>query len=108
MVGSFPASVAAAPLNGDASTDLAVANVFTEKVNILFNDFTPVVKPPTENPPAQSAPAQSLPIQVVPPKKKCPKGKQLKKGKCVKKKCPKGKKLKRGRCVKSKPKGRRD
>lgn len=32
----------------------------------------------------------------------CPKGKQLKKGKCVKKKCPKGKKLKRGRCVKKK------
>lgn len=34
------------------------------------------------------------------PKKTCPKGKQLKKGNCVKKKCPKGKKLKRGRCVK--------
>ncbi|HSS41125.1 MAG TPA: hypothetical protein VLK37_01080 [Solirubrobacterales bacterium] len=36
------------------------------------------------------------------PKKTCPKGKQLKQGKCVVKKCPKGKKLKRGRCVKKK------
>jgi hypothetical protein len=36
------------------------------------------------------------------PPKTCPKGKQVKKGKCVAKKCPKGKKLKRGRCVKKK------
>lgn len=42
-----------------------------------------------------------------PAKKTCPKGKQLKKGKCVAKKCPKGKKLKKGRCVKKKqPKAR--
>lgn len=49
-----------------------------------------VVIPPAAAPPAP-APA---------PRKTCPKGKQLKKGKCVRKKCPKGKKLKRGRCVK--------
>ena len=52
-VGSFPTSIAAAPLNGDAGVDLAVANIFTEKVNILFNDFTPS----TENPPQKSPPA---------------------------------------------------
>jgi hypothetical protein len=51
----------------------------------------PVLTPPT-TPPA---------------KKTCPKGKQLKKGRCVAKKCPKGKKLKKGRCVKKKqPKAR--
>lgn len=51
-------------------------------------------------------PAAAIPPAVAPPvtapasRKTCPKGKQLKKGRCVRKKCPKGKKLKRGRCVK--------
>jgi len=53
-----------------------------------------------------ACPVAAVPPVVVPtspaptPKKTCPKGKQLKKGACVRKKCPKGKKLKRGRCVK--------
>lgn len=45
-------------------------------------------------------PAAAPPVPAPAPRKTCPKGKQLKKGKCVRKKCPKGKKLKRGRCVK--------
>ena len=54
----------------------------------------------TQPPPVLVAPATP------PAKKTCPKGKQLKKGKCVAK-CPKGKKLKKGRCVKRKqPKAR--
>lgn len=59
---------------------------------------TGTVTPP---PPVVTPPATP------PVKKTCPKGKQLKKGKCVAKKCPKGKKLKKGRCVKKKqPKAR--
>lgn len=111
-VGSVPISIAAAPLNDDASVDLVVANIFTEKVNILFNDFAPDTEPPTEEPPQQNPPATTppplTPPAPAPAKKTCPKGKQLKKGKCVAKKCPKGKKLKKGRCVKKKqPQGRR-
>jgi hypothetical protein len=52
-------------------------------------------------------PAPVPPIPAIAKKPSCPKGKQLKKGKCVKKTCPKGKKPKRGRCVKKKqPKAR--
>jgi hypothetical protein len=106
-VGSWPLSVAAAPLDDNASPDLAIASIFGEKVNILLNDFSP--SPPTENPPQGNPPAQ-LPVTNLPllvPPKKCAKTKQLKKGKCVPKKCPKGKKLKKnGRCVKKKPPAR--
>lgn len=48
-----------------------------------------------------------VPPVVAPPpapqtRRTCPKGKRLKKGRCVKRKCPKNKKLKKGRCVKKK------
>lgn len=65
-VGSFPTSIAAAPLNGDASLDLAVANIFTEKVNVLLNDFVPGDESPAEKPPQQTPPASTLPV-VTPP-----------------------------------------
>ncbi len=65
-VGSFPTSLAAAPLSNDGSVDLAVANIFTEKVNILFNDFTPSTEPPTGNPPQQTPPAATPPPPPVP------------------------------------------
>lgn len=103
-VGAFPIGVAVAPLDNNASPDLAIANIFGEKVNILLNDFTagpPTETPPQGNPPVQ-VPVANPPVQK-PPVTKCPKTKQLKKGKCVLKKCPKGKKLKKnGRCVKKK------
>jgi len=56
----------------------------------------------TQNPPVNTS------VPRAPERKSCPKGKQLKKGKCILKKCPKSKKLKKGRCVKKKqqPKGR--
>lgn len=58
-------------------------------------------------PVVQPTPPVVTPPTTPPAKKTCPKGKQLKKGKCVPKKCPKGKKLKKGRCVKKKqPKAR--
>lgn len=107
-VGSWPIAVAAVPLDDNTSPDLAIANVFGDKANILLNDLGST--PPTENPP-QGSPPQGTPPTKVPitnlplpnAVKKCPKTKQLKKGKCVLKKCPKGKKLKKnGRCVKKK------
>ncbi|HZO06669.1 MAG TPA: VCBS repeat-containing protein [Solirubrobacterales bacterium] len=101
-VGSWPTAIAAAPLDKNTSTDLAIANIFGDKANILLNDFS--ASPPVENPPQQ--PPVVTPPATVPPEQKvfkCPKNKQLKKGKCVLKKCPKGKKLKKnGRCVKKK------
>lgn len=60
-VGSFPTSIAAAPLNGDASVDLAVANTFGEKVNVLLNDFVPGTETPAENPPQASSPVVAPP-----------------------------------------------
>jgi len=66
-VGSFPTSIAAAPLNGDAGVDLAVANIFTEKVNVLFNDFVPGNESPAENPPQQSSPPAPSPVVTPPP-----------------------------------------
>ncbi len=74
--GDFPASVAAASLNGDANTDLAVTNGDSDNVTILLNELVPPVIPPVVTPPAATPP---------PTKKKCKKGRKLKKGKCVKK-----------------------
>jgi VCBS repeat protein len=113
-VGSFPVGVAAAPLSLDGSIDLAIASIFGEKLNVLFNDFSP--GNPTENLPGQNSSPQnplaqppllqSQPTQVA-QKKPCPKGKVRKRNACVKKKCAKGKKLKGSRCVKrTKPSAR--
>ncbi|HEX6204733.1 MAG TPA: hypothetical protein VFZ29_02890 [Solirubrobacterales bacterium] len=56
----------------------------------------------TQPPPVLAPPATP------PVRKTCPKGKQLRKGKCVAKKCPKGKKLRKGKCVAKKcPKGKK-
>lgn len=57
---------------------------------------------------ATTPPPPALTPPTTPPvTKTCPKGKRLKKGKCVPRKCRKGKKLKKGRCVKKKqPKSR--
>lgn len=105
-VGSWPIAVVAVPLDDNTSPDLAIANIFGDKANILLNDLGST--PPTENPPQQTPVV--TPPAIVPPEQKvlkCPKTKQLKKGKCVLKKCPKGKKLKKnGRCVKKKPAAR--
>lgn len=105
-VGAFPLALVAAPLDANSSPDLAIANLFSEGVNILLNDFTagpPSGNPPTtQNPPA-SVPGANLPLPPPATKPTCAKTQTLKAGKCVKKKCPKGKKLKKnGRCVKKK------
>lgn len=108
-VGAWPWAIAAVPLDANSSPDLAIVGVHSENANLLLNDFTagpPSGNPPTGSPPQQSPPA-SVPVTSLPlPAKKptCAKTQTLKAGKCVKKKCPKGKKLKKnGRCVKKKP-----
>ncbi len=78
------AAVVAANLNGDARTDLAVANGGSDNVTILLNELAPPVIPPVA-PPAATPLAQTAPAPA-PAKKKCKKGRKLKKGKCVKKK----------------------
>lgn len=80
--GDFPASVVAAPLNGDNDRDLAVANQTSGNVTILLNDATST-PPPSGNPPA--TPPAATPSG---PKKKCKKGK---KKAAVAKKCGKRK-----------------
>lgn len=108
-VGAFPLALVAAPLDANSSPDLAIANLFSESANVLLNDFTPGPpsgNPSTGNPPQQSPPASAPGPNLPLPAKKptCAKTQALKAGKCVKKKCPKGKKLKKnGRCVKKKP-----
>ncbi len=82
--GTFPSSIAAAPLDADNNRDLAVTNLTSGNVTILINDATST-PPPSGNPPA-SPPAQTPAA----PKKKCKKSKKsaavAKKGKCGKKK----------------------
>lgn len=101
-VGAYPWALVAVPLDANSSPDLAIANLFSESVNVLLNDFT--ASPPSGNPPQQNPPV-TVPVTNPPPTKKptCKKTQTLKAGKCVTKKCPKGKKLKKsGRCVKKK------
>ncbi len=58
-------------------------------------------KPPPPPPPAITSPASNPPLgQGNLPTKTCPKGKILRKGRCVRKPCPKGKVRRKGRCVK--------
>ncbi|MFL5871991.1 MAG: FG-GAP repeat domain-containing protein [Solirubrobacterales bacterium] len=66
VVGSFPTSIAAAPLNGDASVDLAVANTFGEKANVLLNDFVPESEPPAEKESQPSSPLVTPPASTLP------------------------------------------
>lgn len=101
-VGAWPLAVAAVPLDAGSSPDLAVVNLHSDNLSVLLNDVA--ASPPTENPQQNpvTVPVTNLPLPNKSPV--CAKTQTLKAGKCVRKKCPKGKKLKKnGRCVKKKP-----
>jgi hypothetical protein len=53
---------------------------------LASHPFTLQAPPSTTPPPAATTPAATAPMATTPPKKKCKKGRKLKRGKCVKKK----------------------